>query len=74
MSFVAVARAGFGGTAKTAGHLAGALGTGLATLSMDSEYLKYRKDQEAPQHVLDGLMKGGVGSVSYTHLTLPTKA
>ena len=56
-----LARAGFGGTAKTAGHLAGALGTGLATLSMDSEYLKYRKDQEAPQHVLDGLMKGGVG-------------
>ena len=56
-----LARAGFGGTAKTAGHLAGALGTGLATLSMDSEYLKYRPDQEAPQHVLDGLMKGGVG-------------
>ncbi|EGC37154.1 hypothetical protein DICPUDRAFT_94146 [Dictyostelium purpureum] len=51
------------GTFNTLSKLTGTIGTGVATLSFDEQYLQERKLQQArkPKHVGEGLAMGGIG-------------
>jgi len=62
-----------GGLFETTGKITGAIGKGMAHLSMDDDYRRSRRSaaQETPKHMGDGLAKGvmGLGKGIYQGLT-----
>ena len=54
-----------GGAAGAVSRITGALGKGIATLTLDDEYQKKRREQlnKRPEDLKEGLARGGKGLV-----------
>ena len=61
-----------GGAAGAVSRITGALGKGLATLTMDDEYQRKRREQlnKKPADLKEGLARGGKGLLMVNRLNI----